>query len=264
MISIDLSGKVAIVTGASQGIGRGCAEWLCRAGAAVALVARNTELLDEANSEFRSEGGTALPLTADLTETGKAEWVVEETVRQFGGLDILVNVAGVSRRSDPMDTSDEDIDLAIDLKLRAAIRLTRAAIPHIRARGGGSIVFTGGSSQRQTTEFHGSGCIPNASLGAYKHQLAKRIAPDGIRVNLITPGATRTPRMDKSAVRIAKLKGTTVEEVMADRMSGVPMGRLGTPDDCGKVVLFLVSDLASFVTGESIGVDGGLCEVVRY
>ncbi len=264
MISIDLSGKVALVTGASQGIGRGCAEWLGRAGASVALVARNTELLDEASSGIRSEGGDALPLTADLTEAGKAEWAVEETVRQFGGLDILVNVAGVSRRSDPADTLDEDIDLAIDLKLRAAIRLTRAAIPHIRARGGGSIVFTGGSSQRQTTEFHGSGCIPNASLGAYKHQLAKRLAPEGIRVNLISPGATHTPRMDKSAARIAKLKGTTAEEVMADRMASVPMGRLGTPDDCGKVVLFLVSDLASFVTGESIGVDGGLCEVVRY
>lgn len=264
MISIDLSGKVAIITGASQGIGRGCAEWLARAGAAVTLVARNAELLNEASSAIHSEGGTAETLVADLTESGKTEWVVEETIRRFGGLDILVNVAGVSRRSDPADTSDEDIDVAIDLKLRAAIRLTRAAVPHIRSRGGGSIVFTGGTSQRQTTEFHGSGCIPNASLGAYKHHLARRLAPEGIRVNLISPGSTQTPRMEKSAGRLANLSGKTVDEVLANRMAAVPMGRLGTPDDCGKVVLFLVSDLASFVTGESIGIDGGLCDAIRY
>ncbi|MBT3351367.1 MAG: SDR family oxidoreductase [Nitrospinaceae bacterium] len=264
MISIDLNGKVAIVTGASQGIGRGCAEWLARAGAAVALVARNAELLNEASSAIRSEGGTAETFVADLTESGKTEWVVKETIKRFGGLDILVNVAGASRRSDPTETSDEDIDLAIDTKLRAAVRLTRAAVPHIRSRGGGSIVFTGGSSQRQSTDFHGSGCIPNASLGAYKHHLAQTLAPEGIRVNLIVPGSTRTPRMEKGASRLAELSGKTTEEVMAGRMAAVPMGRMGTPDDCGKVVLFLVSDLSSFVTGESIGVDGGRCDVIRY
>lgn len=264
MISIDLSGKSALVTGASQGIGRGCAEWLGRAGASVALVARNKDLLDEAQAAIRSEGGTAEVLAADLTEPGKTEWAVEQTVQRFGGLDILVNVAGVSRRSDPTDTSDDDLDMAIDLKLRAAIRLTRAAIPHIRSRGGGSIVFTGGSNQRHTSEFHGSGCVPNAGLAAYKHHLARRLAPDGIRVNLISPGSTFTPRMEKSARRIAELSGKSFEEVQAERAASVPMGRLGTPDDCGKVVLFLVSDLAGFVTGESIGVDGGLCEAIRY
>ena len=264
MVPIDLSGKLALVTGASQGIGRGCAEWIARAGGGVALVARSADLLEEAAGEIRSAGGTAEAIPADLTEPGKPEWVVTETVRRLGGLDILVNVAGVSRRSDPADVSDEDIDLAIDLKLRAAMHLTRAAIPHIRERGGGSIVFTGGSSQRGTVNMHGSGCIPNAALAAYKHQLAGRLAPEGIRVNLLMPGATKTPRMERNNRRVSELTGKSLAEVEAGRMGSIPMGRLGAADDCGKVVLFLVSDLASYVTGESIGVDGGLCAAVRY
>jgi NAD(P)-dependent dehydrogenase (short-subunit alcohol dehydrogenase family) len=264
MVPIDLSGKCALVTGASQGIGRGCAEWIARAGASVALAARNAELLDEVAAGIRGEGGTAEPLPGDLTDPGKPEWVVEEAARRLGGLDILVNVAGVSRRSDPAEMSEEEIDLALDLKLRSALQLTRAAIPHIRARGGGSIVFTGGSSQRGTVNLHGSGCLPNAAIAAYKHQLAGRLAPEGIRVNLIMPGATKTPRMERNNRRIAELTGKSIAEVEGERMAGVPIGRLGSPDDCGKVVLFLVSDIASYVTGESIGVDGGLCAGVRY
>lgn len=264
MVPIDLSGKCALVTGASQGIGRGCAEWLARAGVAVALAARNTELLDEVAAGIRAEGGTAEPLPGDLTEPGKPEWAVEEAARRLGGLDILVNVAGVSRRSDPAEMSEEEIDLALDLKLRSTLRLTRAAIPHLRMRGGGSIVFTGGSSQRGTVNLHGSGCLPNAALAAYKHQLAGRLAPEGIRVNLIMPGSTKTPRMEKNTHRIAELTGKSPAEVEAKRMAELPIGRFGSPDDCGKVVLFLVSDLASYVTGESIGVDGGLCAGVRY
>ncbi|MBT3351889.1 MAG: SDR family oxidoreductase [Nitrospinaceae bacterium] len=264
MVPIDLSGKVALITGASQGIGRSCAEWLAKAGATVALNARNEELLNEVATGISAEGGVSKLLPADLTSPGQSEWIVDETVRQFGGLDILVNVAGVSRRSDPANVTDEDIDIAIDLKLRSALRVTRMAIPHIRARGGGSIVFTGGISQRQSLEFNGSGCIPNASLAAYKHHLARRLAPDGIRVNLLVPGVIETPRMEAGNRRVSELSGKNLNEIESERMTSIPMGRFGTPDECGKVVLFLVSDLASFVTGESLGVDGGVCDGIRY
>ncbi|MEE9273798.1 MAG: SDR family oxidoreductase [bacterium] len=263
MVPIDLSGKCALVTGGSQGIGLACGEWIARAGAAVALVARSAENLEAAVAGIRGEGGRAEALAADLTEPGRAEWAVEETVSRLGGLDILVNVAGSARRSDPVETTDEEIDLALDLKLRAAVRLTRAAIPHMRARGGGSIVFTGGLSHVHTSAYHGSGAMPNAALAAYKHQLARRLAPDGIRVNLINPGATDTPRMEGVNRRVSKLSGKSIDEVRAERMSKIPMGRFVTAEDCARVVLFLVSDLAGYVSGEAIAVDGGECNAVR-
>jgi len=263
MISIDLSGKCAFLTGASQGIGRACAEWLARAGVAVALVARNSENLAIVAAEIRGTGGQAEEISVDLTEEGKPEWAVEEAVRRFGGLDIVVNVAGVSRRSDPIDVSNDDIDLAIDLKVRSAVATTRAAVPHLRARGGGSIIFTAGLSHVHTHVFHGSGCMPNAALAAFKHQLAKRLAPDGIRVNMINPGATVTPRMERQAKRASELTGKSVEEVMEERLKAIPMGRFISSDDIAKTVLYLVSDLADSVTGNSINVDGGECNAVQ-
>jgi NAD(P)-dependent dehydrogenase (short-subunit alcohol dehydrogenase family) len=263
MISIDLSGKCALVTGASQGIGRACAEWLARAGAGVALAARNAENLAEVAAGIRREGGRAEELPLDLTEEGKPEWAVDETARRFGGLDIVVNVAGVSRRSDPIDVSNDDIDLAIDLKLRSAVATTRAAVPHLRARGGGNIIFTSGLGHVHTHVFHGSGCMPNAALAAFKHQLAKRLAPDGIRVNMVNPGATVTPRMERQTKRASELTGKSIEEVMEERLKAIPLGRFISSDDIAKTVLYLVSDLADCVTGNSINVDGGECNAVR-
>ncbi|MEE9240723.1 MAG: SDR family oxidoreductase, partial [bacterium] len=249
MISIDLSGKCALVTGASQGIGRACAEWIGRAGAAVALTARNEANLEEVAAGIRAGGGRAEPIPADLAERGKGARVVKEAVDRLGGLDIVVTVAGVSRRSDPVDTTDEDIDLAIDLKLRSAVAITRAAIPHMKARGGGAIVYTSGLSHVHTSMYHGSGCIPNAGIMAFKHQLAKRVAADKIRVNMINPGTTSTPRFDRQTRRIAELSGKSISEVEAERLAQIPMGRFTTAEDIAKTVLYLVSDLSECVTG---------------
>ncbi len=263
MIAIDLSGKVALVTGASQGIGQACARVLARAGAGVALAARSEENLQGSAAEIKAAGGRAEVLAGDLTLPGQTERVVEEVCARLGGVDFLVSAAGVSRRSDPIETNDEDIDLAVDLKLRAAIRLARGVIPEMRKRGGGCIVFFSGLSHVHTSEYHGSGCIANAGIAAYKHQLARRLAPESIRVNLINPGTTDTPRYVRQTSRIAELTNRTYEEVDAERRAELPMGRLTQPEDCANAALFLVSDLAANVTGESINVDGGRCDVVR-
>jgi 3-oxoacyl-[acyl-carrier protein] reductase/bacilysin biosynthesis oxidoreductase BacG len=262
-VSIDLSGKCALVTGGSQGIGRGCGEWLARAGAAVALVARNGKNLEEAAQGIRKGGARAEALAADLTEPGRTEWAVEETVKRLGGIDILVNVAGTARRSDPAETTDDDIDLSINLKVRAAVRLVKAAVPHMRARGGGSIVFILGLAHLQTSVWHGSGCMSNGMLVPYKHQLARRVAPWNIRVNAVNPGVTETPRMSLQERRIAELTGKSVDEVARERLASIPLGRFGQVDDVAKLVLFLCSDLAGHITGESIAVDGGETNAVR-
>ena len=263
MIAIDLSGKIALVTGSSQGIGQGCAVVLARAGASVALAARNEENLAATAAGIAAAGGRAEVLAGDLTLAGQTERIVDETCARFGGVDFLVHAAGVSRRSDPAETTDDDIDLAIDLKLRAAIRLTKAVIPQMRKRGGGVIVYFSGLSHVHTSEYHGSGCIPNAGLAAYKHQLARRLAPVNIRVNLVNPGTTDTPRYVRQTRRIAELTNRTYEEADAERRAKLPMGRLTRAEDCANAALFLVSDLASNITGESVNVDGGRSDAVR-
>lgn len=263
MITIDLSGKIALVTGSSQGIGQACARVVARAGASVALAARNEENLKQTASDIIAAGGRAEVMAGDLTAASQTEHVVEETCARFGGIDFFISAAGVSRRTDPIVTTDEDIDLAIDLKLRAAIRLTKAVIPQMRKRGGGVIVYFSGLSHVHTSEYHGSGCIPNAGLSAYKHQLARRLAPENIRVNLINPGTTDTPRYVQQTTKIAELTDRTYEEVDAERRAELPMGRLTQAEDCANAALFLVSNLASNITGESINVDGGRCDVVR-
>ncbi len=264
MINIDLNGKCAIVTGASQGIGMGCAQWLSRAGASVLLTARNEENLNLNVSEINRSGGNSIAVPVDLTEENACKLVVDKCIEEFGGIDFLVNVAGVSRRTDPLDTTDEEIDIAFDLKLRSAIRLARLVVPSMKKRGGGSIIFTSGLSQLHSASLQGSGCIPNAGIAAYKHLLAKRLAPDNIRVNLINPGSTKTPRMDMQNKRISDYTGKSVEEVEKDRLSRIPIGRFITPDDCAKTVLFLCSELSTCITGESIIIDGGGCTVTRY
>ena len=264
MINIDLSGKCAIVTGASQGIGMGCAQWLSRAGASVLLTARNEGNLKKNVAEINENGGNSIAVPVDLTENNACELVVDKCVDEFGGIDFLVNIAGVSRRTDPLDTTDEEIDIAFDLKLRSSIRLARLVVPFMKERGGGSIIFTAGLSQLHSASLQGSGCIPNAGIAAYKHLLAKRLAPDNIRVNLINPGSTKTPRMDMQNKRISDYTGKSVEEVEEERLDRIPMGRFVTPDDCAKTVLFLCSDLSSCITGESIIIDGGGCSTTRY
>jgi NAD(P)-dependent dehydrogenase (short-subunit alcohol dehydrogenase family) len=227
------------------------------------LVARNGEKLREAVQGIRNAGGRAEGLAADLVEPGKTEWAVDETVKRLGALDILVNVAGVARRSDPAETTDDDIDVAINLKVRSAVRLVKAAVPHIKARGGGSIIFTLGLSHVHTSVWHGSGSMSNGMLLPYKHQLAKRVAPWNIRVNVVNPGATETPRMSIQQRRIAELSGQSVDDVARERLTAIPMGRFVHVDDVAKLVVFLCSDLANYITGESIAVDGGENNAVR-
>jgi NAD(P)-dependent dehydrogenase (short-subunit alcohol dehydrogenase family) len=258
----SLEGKVAIVTGAGRGIGRACAVRLAYSGADVAVLdvdlrsgARYAgEPDDLTTEEIESLGRRARGVQVDLTDERAAHEAIASVVSELGGLDILVNIAGGAitpyARSRPSLTTAADFRTLIDVNMMSAIFCCQAAIPTMRAAGGGAIVNTA-STAAFTVFPDGSNsayAMTKAAIAHWSRHLAAELGPDQIRVNMIAPGITLTGRVVEESSQTGH----------ADRaIAEVPLRRLGQPEDCAKVVEFLVSDASSFVTGRCIPVDGG-------
>jgi 3-oxoacyl-[acyl-carrier protein] reductase len=249
--------RVALVCAASRGLGRASAEALARDGARVAICARGGPALADAAAAIDASGGEVLPLEADLRRAEDITRVVEATVRKFGGLDILVTNSG-GPPSGPFMALDESawID-AIDALLLSVVRLCRAAIPHMQARGGGRIIHITSISVKQPIE----GLVLSNALRSAVTSLAKtlsvELAPQKILVNCVAPGYTRTDRVVELAGQSAAREGTTPDVIEQRILAKIPMGRMGEPKEFGEVVAFLASPAASYVTGVTIPVDGG-------
>jgi 3-oxoacyl-[acyl-carrier protein] reductase len=245
-VDLRLTNKAAIVTGGSRGIGRSIALALADEGVRVAICARGEEALRSAEAELRAKGVDALGIVADVTKADDVERVARDTVARFGRLDILVNNAGGRARED----TDEVWDLVYQSNLLAAVRMARAAVPHMRASGGGSIVHIASIYGRESGGPTAYNAIKSAMI-AHAKALALELAPD-IRVNSVAPGSVAFPggswgrRLEEDPEGMARF----VEQ-------NIPMGRFGTPEEIANVVVFLCSDKASWVTGASINVDGG-------
>ncbi len=248
-----LQDKVAIVTGAATGIGRATALVLAGAGARLTLAdVRETELKG-AVADMRDGGGEAIAVPADLARPADCAAVVEAAVRTFGRLDVLVNNAGVGTIvvGGTVETIGlEQWDLAHEVNVRAIYLLSRAAVPHLRAAGGGAIV-----NISSVSAFHGSRARPSHAYAASKgavlsltRAMAASYGRDRIRVNAICPGTIRT-----------RLTADFVERAERETREGhgIPIGRVGEPEDIARCVLFLASDDASFVSGADLVVDGG-------
>jgi 3-oxoacyl-[acyl-carrier protein] reductase len=247
----DLKDKVILVTGASTGIGAAVARALGEQGARVAVhYNASAAPAGDVVAAAEAAGGQAVAVQGDLARRGAAEKVVQATVDRFGGLDGLVNNAGsMVRRTPIVDLTDELYDELMDLNVRSVVAASRAAIPHLRARGGGAIVNTTSIAAR-----HGGG--PGAVLYAaskgfvstFTRGLAKEYVKDKIRVNAVAPGVIVTPFHDRYST-----------EAQLDAMRAtIPMARLGTSDECVGAYLYLLSEaLSSYVTGQVIEVNGG-------
>jgi NAD(P)-dependent dehydrogenase (short-subunit alcohol dehydrogenase family) len=260
-MSDSLIGKTAVVTGAARGIGRTCAVRLAELGADVAVLDIDLrsgehyagEPSGMATDEIAGLGRRALGVQADLADEDAARGAIESVVDAWGRLDILVNVAGGAitpyARSKPSLTPTADVRLLLDINLMSTIHCCQAAIPALRAAGGGVIVNTASTAAFSVFPDGSNAAYATAKAAVvhYSRHLAAELGPDGIRVNMVAPGITLTGRV------VAESTDTGY----SSRAAEVPMRRLGTPDDCANVVEFLVTDLSSFVTGRCIPADGG-------
>lgn len=249
--------RVALVCAASKGLGRASAQALARDGFHVAICARGGETLEEAADSIRQAGGDVLPIQADLSRAEDVDRVVAATVDWFGGLDVLVTNTGGPPSGPFMAIDDAAWTHAIDSLLLSVVRLCRAAIPHITARGGGRIIHVTSISVKQPIE----GLVLSNALRSAVTSLAKtlsvELAPQNILVNCVAPGYTRTDRIVELSQQAAGREGTTPEVIAQRTIAKIPLGRMGEPKEFGDVVAFLASPAASYLTGVTIPVDGG-------
>lgn len=242
-----LQGKVALITGASRGIGRASALALAREGAAVLLQATSAERLQDLGERIEATGGTALTCAGDVADPDTAARAVAHALDRFGRLDILVNNAGINTRSSTLDMPLADWTRVMDVNLNGTLHFCRAALPGmIRARSG---CIVNVSSTTAKTPHRNAAPAYGASKAAVNYltmHLAHEMAPHGIRVNAVCPGPVETD--------MSRQWDTAYRERVT---SGVPLGRLGTPEEIAETVLFLASDRSGFITGETINANGG-------
>lgn len=258
-----LRGKVAMVSGASKGIGRAVAEKLAAEGAHLSLCARGAEALGAVARAIEDKHGVGcLAHGADLARGEDIEAWVRATVERFRGVDVLVNNAGSAQGGPFRELPDQAWLDSWQLKLFGYIRVARAVFPHLVTRGGGRIVNVIGIAGVQPMENYMIGGAANAALLNFTKALADEGAPHGILVTGVNPGGIRTERWDGILVKWGAAKGVTPEEAEREILRGVPLKRPGTADEVANLVVFLASDLSTYITGTTIAIDGGMTRTI--
>ena len=256
-MDLALRGKVAIVGGASQGIGLGIARLLAAEGADVAMVARRRERLDEAVAQVAAQGGgRAIAVPADIRKADDCERIVATAAAELGRLDILVNNDGAPPLGRLEEFDDAAWSKAVEQNLMSVVRLTRHAVPHLRAAGGGAIVNITALSVLQPIARFGLSVATWAGVLGYAKTLSLEVAAERITVNTICPGRIATGRLDK--VFGSGAGGAPVDEqALAEMAKQIPMARIGTPDEIAGLVAFLASPWGAYITGCVFHIDGG-------
>jgi 3-oxoacyl-[acyl-carrier protein] reductase len=258
-MDLMLKGKVAVVGGASKGLGRACADVLAGEGANLALCSRSRPDLEKAAQEIRDATGTGvLAFAGDLERPDTIRDLIAATVERFGRLDVLVNNSGGPPLTYAQNATEEQWATAVQRSLLFFARMSREALPHLKKSGGGRIVNILASTVYQP--------IPNLSLSgatrmgvvAYMKSLADEVGRDGVLINNVCPGSILTERMLSNVTARAKEKNISVEEALGERAAETAVGRIGEPKEFAYLVAFLASGRSSYITGTTMLVDGGL------
>jgi NAD(P)-dependent dehydrogenase (short-subunit alcohol dehydrogenase family) len=257
-VDLGLKGKIAVVTGGSDGIGRATALRLVQEGANVAICARRKEPLDETAATMSKFGVQTLAIPADMSKAADIERFMKAVVDKFGRIDILVNNAGTSKRGAFLELTDEEWAADLELKVFGAIRCSRLAVPHMKKNGGGRIVNITISSAKQPGAQSYPTSVSRAAGLAITKAMSKEFAADNILVNTVCIGKIKSGQHE----RRYKKDGRSAEQYYAEAAKDIPMRRVGEADEVATVIAFLVSDAASYVTGSSLNLDGGISGVL--
>lgn len=257
-MDLGLKGKVALIAGASKGLGYAVAHALAAEGAIVSISSRDEHAIGEAATRIEREtGGTALGMAVDVRDAGAIQRWVTSSADRFGGIDALMTNSGGPPAGPAMSFDDRAWQDAAELLLFSALRMVRTTVPLMQARGGGAILMSTSSSVKEPIANLGLSTVLRASVSALAKTLALELAPSHIRVNQIIPGRIDTDRVRSLDEINAKKQGVTPEQTKARALAAIPMGRYGEPMEFGRVGAFLLSDAAAYMTGATVQVDGG-------
>ncbi len=247
----EMKNQVALITGASSGIGRACAIKFASEGARVALVARNADRLNEVVSAIKAQGGTAHAISADVTKESDIERVVRETIAAFGAIDVVVNAAGILASGNIENTKLQDWDYMMNVNVRAPFYLIQRAMPHLIERKGNVVNVSSVTGIRAFPNVLAY-CASKAALDQLTHCVALEVAGKGVRVNAVDPGVTVT-----QLHRTGGMNEDAYAKFLEHSQTTHPLGRVGTPDEVADLIFFLASPRAGWITGISCPIDGG-------
>jgi NAD(P)-dependent dehydrogenase (short-subunit alcohol dehydrogenase family) len=252
----EFTGKVAVVTGGSLGIGYAAAKRLAEGGASVVICGSREAVVKESASQLQLAGLPVRGFKADVRSAKEMEQLIQFATEQFGGLDILVNSAGVQRYGDAVETSEEVWDEVLDINLKGMFLSSKFAILEMRKRGGGAIINVSSvqafASQKGVVAYTAS----KGGINAMTRAMALDHAHEKIRINVVCPASVDTPML-RSAANLFKAENTQ-EKILNDWGKMHPVGRVGTPEEVAELIAFLASDKAQFVTGAEMKIDGGM------
>jgi len=248
----SIVGKRVLISGGASGIGQATALLFAQQGARVAIVDLNQEAGQAVARRIEAEGGQAIFIHCDVTQKVECQQAIEQIAAQWGGIDILFNNAGIIRRADVTETSEEEWDLVMGVNLKSVFMLSKYTIPYMAKAGGGAIINTGSGWGLVGGPKAASYCASKGAVVQLTRAMAIDHGSQNIRVNCICPGDTDTPMLREEARQLGESERSFLSNA-ADR----PLQRIGKPEDIAQAVLYLASDAASFVTGTTLVVDGG-------
>ena len=262
-MDLKLNGKVAMVAASSKGLGYGIAQALAQEGASISIGSRTEADIESAAEQLRKETGVSvLASVLDSSEPESIQQWANITLKEFGGVDKLLVNAGGPPTGKFEDFSDNDWQAAFELNLLSAVRMIRAALPSMRERGGGSILTVTSISVKEPIDTLILTNVMRSGVTSLVKSLSVQLAPDNIRLNNLMPGRINTDRLRSLDGLSSEKQGVPLTQIQATNHAKIPLGRYGTIEEFGRTGAFLLSDAASYITGSSLAVDGGVLKTV--